>query len=157
MAKTVPVYVSVNADNNTLTSQPKSTEADGLTEMWIRPGMLNYLLENWTKYVVIDGEFKATSDNFADLSVDHLLHEIEVLNSLLAGANATIEKQDKSLTTLQKDNSSLKSANELTQQGLMEAVDFFSAQLPATSTSTVTASGANSAAATASSAAGEVK
>lgn len=157
MAKTVPVYVSVNTDNNTLTDQPKSTAADGLTEMWIRPGMLNYLLENWQKYVVIDGEFKATSDNFADLSVDHLLHEIEVLKSLLAGANATIEKQDKSLTTLQKDNSSLKSANELTQQGLMEAVDFFSAQLPATSATTATTASAGSEEDPASSAAGEVK
>lgn len=99
MAKTVPVYVSVNADNNTLTEQPKSTAADGLKEMWIRPGMLNYLLENWQKYVVIDGEFKRTSDSFADLSVDHLLHVIEMQTEQIASATATIDKMDDKLTT----------------------------------------------------------
>lgn len=99
MAKTVPVYVSVNADNNTLTAQPKSTAAAGLTEMWIRPGMLNYLLENWSKYIVIDGEFKRTSDDIADLSVDHLLHIIEMQTEQIASATATIDKMDDKLTT----------------------------------------------------------
>lgn len=99
MAQTVPVYVSVNADNSTLTEQPKSVAADGLTEMWVRPGMLNYLLENWQKYLVVDDQFKRTSDNFADLSVDHLLHVIEILTAQIATANATIDTMDKQLTT----------------------------------------------------------
>lgn len=66
-------------------------------------------------------------------------------------------------TQLLKDNAekskeiaSLKAANELTQQGLMEAVDYLSAQLAVTNTTADTTSGARSAAAP-SSAAGEVK
>lgn len=98
MSKTVPVYVSINPDNSTLTEQPKSTAADGLTEMWVRPGMLNYLLENWQKYLVIDGQFKRTSDNFADLSVDYLLHVIDVVSKQLTTAADTIAKMDKQLT-----------------------------------------------------------
>ncbi|MFC6290680.1 hypothetical protein [Levilactobacillus angrenensis] len=98
MSKTVPVYVSIDADNSTLNEQPKSVSADGLTELWIRPGMLNYLLENWTKYLVIDGQFKRTSDDFADLSVDHLLHVIDVVNGQLTTATDTISTMDSQLT-----------------------------------------------------------
>ncbi|AYM03559.1 hypothetical protein D8911_11400 [Levilactobacillus brevis] len=90
MAKTVPVYVSINTDNSTLNEQPKSVAADGLTEMWVRPGMLNYLLENWQKYLVVDGQFKRTSDDFADLSVDHLLHVMDVLNGLYSTTNEKV-------------------------------------------------------------------
>lgn len=154
MSKTVPVYVSVNPDNSTLTEQPKSMAADGLTEMWVRPGMLNYLLENWTKYLVIDGQFKRTSDDFADLSVDHLLHENEVLNTQLGTANGQILTQGEDITALQSANKDLKAANDLTQQGLMEAVDYLSAQLAGNTTSAAdTSSKAASSAAPASSAA----
>lgn len=156
MSQTVSVYVSVNPDNFTLKEQPKSTPVDGWTEMHIRPKMLNYLLENWDKYLVIDEMFKPVSDDFADLSVDHLIYENEILSAQLDTANATINTQGTDITSLQSANENLKAANELTQQGLMEAVDYLSAQLPATATTTATAPDTSSAA-PASSAAGEVK
>ncbi|ADF83407.1 hypothetical protein APL41_gp02 [Lactobacillus phage LBR48] len=55
-----------------------------------------------------------------------------------------------------KEIASLKAANDLTQHGLMEAVDYLSSQLPVTGTTTTTATDTSSAA-PASSAAGEVK
>lgn len=136
MSKTVPVYVSVNPDNYTLIEQPKSTPVDGWTEMHIRSGLLNYLLDNWQKYLVIDEQFKATSDDIADLSVDHLLYENETLSGQLDAANATIKDQGADITALQAANKDLKSANDLTQQGLMEAVDYLSAQVAKTTATT---------------------
>lgn len=98
MAQTVPVYVSVDADNNTMTAQPVTDKADGLTEMWIQPVMLDYLMRNWQKYLVVNGMFKRTVDTLPDLSIDHLLHVIDVLSDQLTTANDTISKMDTQLT-----------------------------------------------------------
>lgn len=91
MSKTVPVYVSVNPDNRTMTEQPKSAAVDGWKEMYIRSGMLNYLLDNWKSYLVIDDQFKRTCDDIADLSVDHLLHVMDVLNGLYSTTSQKVD------------------------------------------------------------------
>lgn len=91
MSKTVSVYVSVNPDNGTMTEQPKSAAVDGWKEMYIRSGMLNYLLDNWQSYLVIDDQFKRTRDDIADLSVDHLLHVMDVLNGLYSTTNKKVD------------------------------------------------------------------
>lgn len=90
MAKTVPVYVSINADNNTITEQPAVEAADGLIEMWVTPVMQEYIIRNWNKYLVVDGMFKRTVDTLPDLSTDHLLHINEVLGDQITAANKTI-------------------------------------------------------------------
>lgn len=61
----------------------------------------------------------------------------------------------KQVESLQTENKSLKSANELTQQALMEAVDYLSSQLATTSAPIDTGSAETSSAAPASSAASE--
>lgn len=66
-----------------------------------------------------------------------------------------VDQQGEQIESLQTENKSLKSANELTQQGLMEAVDYLSSQLPPASAATDTGSAATSTAAPASSAASE--
>lgn len=141
MAQTIPVYVSINADNNTLTKQPSSTAAEGLTEMWIRPDLLNYLLQYWQKYLVIDGIFKRTSNKFADLSVDHLLHENEVANSRIAAANNLIAKNKESLDKADKDNSAkiTDTDNKVTlhDEAILELSDMLlSSSTPASTTTT---------------------
>lgn len=75
MAKTVPVYVSVNAENNTINSQPAVAPADGLVEMWVTQVMQEYIIRNWNKYLVVDGMFKRTVDTLPDLSTDYLIHQ----------------------------------------------------------------------------------
>jgi len=66
-----------------------------------------------------------------------------------------VDQQGEQIESLQTENKSLKSANELTQQGLMEAVDYLSSKLTPASTTTDTGSAATSTAAPASSAASE--
>jgi len=120
MAQTVPVYVSVNADNNTLNSQPTSTAADGLTEMWIRPELLNYLLQNWQKYIVVDEMFKRTSDVFADLSVDHLLHVMDVLNGLYNSTNEKVDGVEDSTKPIPQIQQMLNQASQAQAQSSSE-------------------------------------
>lgn len=140
MAQTIPVYVSINADNNTLNSQPTSTAAEGLTEMWIRPDLLNYLLENWKTYLVIDGIFKRTSKKFADLSVDHLLHENEVANSQILAANELISKNKTALDKADKDNDAKIMATDgkvtLHDEAILELSDMLLSSSTPTSTTT---------------------
>jgi len=148
MAQTVPVYVSVNADNNTLNAQPTSTAADGLTEMWIRPNLLNYLLQNWQKYLVIDGIFKRTSDNFADLSVDHLLHENEIVNKNILAANETIAADKTALDKADQDNSKKIADTDgkvtLHDEAILELSDMLLSPSTPTSTSSTTTTGGES-------------
>lgn len=66
-----------------------------------------------------------------------------------------IEQQTKNIESLQTENKSLKSANELTQQGLMEAVDYLSSQLATASATTDAGSTTASSVALASSTASE--
>ncbi|WP_097558374.1 hypothetical protein [Levilactobacillus brevis] len=155
MAKTVPVYVSINADNNTINSQPAVAPADGLVEMWVTPVMQEYIIRNWNKYLVVDGMFKRTVDTLPDLSTDYLIHQNEVLQSQLEASASDLKQAKKDAADALAENKELKSANELTQQGLMEAVDYLSSQLTPAGTTTGTDSTATSSAAPASSAASE--
>ncbi|RWZ41071.1 hypothetical protein EQG69_04890 [Levilactobacillus brevis] len=155
MAKTVPVYVSVNAENNTINSQPAVAPADGLVEMWVTPVMQEYIIRNWNKYLVVDGMFKRTVDTLPDLSTDYLIHQNEVLQSQLEASASDLKQAKKDAADALAENKELKSANELTQQGLMEAVDYLSSQLTPAGTTTGTDSTATSSAAPASSAASE--
>lgn len=157
MAQTVPVYVSINADNNTMTAQPVTDKADGLMEMWVQPVMLDYLMRNWQKYLVVNGMFKRTVDTLPDLSVDHLLHENESLSLQLNAANGTIKSQGDDITALKTDNTSLKQQLDLSQNAMLEISDYVFSQ-PTTSAADTATTAASSAATTAGSAAdGEVK
>ena len=155
MAKTVPVYVSIDADNNTITEQPAVEAADGLTEMWVTPVMQEYIIRNWNKYLVVDGMFKRTVDTLPDLSTDYLIHQNEVLQSQLEASASELKQAKKDAADALAENKELKSANELTQQGLMEAVDYLSSQLATASATTDSGSTTASSAAPASSAASE--
>lgn len=79
----------------------------------------------------------------------------DYLQELIDQQKKQIDQQTTDIQSLQKANKDLKSSNELTQQGLMEAVDYLSSQLTPASTTTGTDSTATSTAAPASSAASE--
>ena len=132
MAKTVPVYVSINADNNTITEQPAVEAADGLTEMWVTPVMQEYIIRNWQKYLVVDGMFKRTVDTLPDLSIDHLLHINEVLGDQVTTANTTItglQKLAGSLTMQQTQLSATVEQAENTIKNLQTLAGQLTAQV----------------------------
>lgn len=81
--------------------------------------------------------------------------DIDYLQGLIDQQGEQIEQQTKNIESLQTENKSLKSANELTQQGLMEAVDYLSSQLATASATTDAGSTTASSVAPASSAASE--
>lgn len=139
MAKTVPVYVSVNADNNTLTAQPTTEPGDGLVEMWVMPESLEYVTRYWSKYLVVDGQFKRTVDSLPDLSIDHAQHRIEVLTAQLQDANSEIAANKKAADTADTaNNTKINATNEkvtLHDEAILELSDMLlSSTTPASTT-----------------------
>lgn len=145
-------YVKSDSDNQFPDKEttPVLESADGLRAVNIPTTSLQYFLRYWWMYAFKgdDSQEVTAPGNLPNLDIDYL-------QGLIDQQDEQIEQQTKNIESLQTENKSLKSANELTQQGLMEAVDYLSSQLPPASATTDTGSAAASIAAPASSAASE--
>ncbi|MCZ2118647.1 hypothetical protein [Levilactobacillus brevis] len=145
-------YVKPDSDNKfpEKDTMPVLEPADGLRTVNIPTTSVQYFTRYWWMYAFKDDssqELKAPG-NLPPLDNDYL-------QELIDQQKKQIDQQTTDIQSLQKANKDLKSSNELTQQGLMEAVDYLSSQLTPASTTTGTDSTATSSAAPASSAASE--
>ncbi len=145
-------YVKPDSDNQFPDKEttPVLEPADGLRAVNIPTKSVRYFLIYWWMYAFKD-------DNSQELKAPGNLPPLDndYLQELIDQQNKQIDQQTTDIQSLQKANKDLKSSNELTQQGLMEAVDYLSSQLTPASTTTGTGSTATSTAAPASSAASE--
>ena len=129
---------------------PVLESADGLRAVNIPTTSIQYFTRYWWMYA-----FKGDSSQEVTAPGNLPNLDIDYLQGLIDQQGEQIEQQTKNIESLQTENKSLESANELTQQGLIEAVDYLSSQLSPASTTTGTDSTATSTAAPASSAASE--
>ncbi|WP_394879037.1 hypothetical protein [Levilactobacillus brevis] len=145
-------YVKPDSDNQfpDKDTTPMLDPADGLRAVNIPTTSVQYFTRYWWMYAFKD-------DNSQKLKAPGNLPPLDndYLQELIDQQKKQIDQQTTDIQSLQKANKDLKSANELTQQGLMEAVDYLSSQLSPASTTTDTGSAATSSAAPASSAASE--
>ncbi|WP_394879174.1 hypothetical protein [Levilactobacillus brevis] len=145
-------YVKPDSDNQfpDKDTTPVLDPADGLRAVNIPTTSVQYFLRYWWMYAFKgdDSQEVTAPGNLPNLDIDYL-------QGLIDKQGDQINQQTTTIQGLQKANKDLKSSNELTQQGLMEAVDYLSSQLTPASTTTGTDSTATSTAAPASSAASE--
>jgi len=145
-------YVKPDSDNQfpEKDTMPVLEPADGLRTVNIPTTSVQYFTRYWWMYAFKD-------DSSQDLKAPGNLPPLDndYLQELIDQQKKQIDQQTTDIQSLQKANKDLKSSNELTQQGLMEAVDYLSSQLTPASTTTGTDSTATSTAAPASSAASE--
>ena len=145
-------YVKPDTDNQfpDKDTAPVLEPADGLRAVNIPTTSIQYFTHYWWMYAFKD-------DNSQELKAPGNLPPLDndYLQELIDQQKKQIDQQTTDIQSLQKANKDLKSSNELTQQGLMEAVDYLSSQLTPASTTTGTDSTATSTAAPASSAASE--
>ena len=145
-------YVKPDSDNKfpDKDTTPVLEPADGLRTVNIPTTSVQYFLRYWWMYAFKgdDSQEVTAPGNLPNLDIDYL-------QGLIDQQGEQIDQQTKNIESLQTENKSLKSANELTQQGLMEAVDYLSSKITPASTTTDTGSAATSSAAPASSAASE--
>ncbi|WP_086990214.1 hypothetical protein [Levilactobacillus brevis] len=145
-------YVKPDSDNQfpEKDTMPVLEPADGLRAVNIPTKSVRYFLIYWWMYAFKgdDSQELKAPGNLPPLDNDYL-------QELISQQKKQIDQQTADIQSLQKANKDLRSSNELTQQGLMEAVDYLSSQLATTSVPTDTGSAATSSAAPASSAASE--
>ncbi|ULH75564.1 hypothetical protein [Levilactobacillus brevis] len=149
----MPTYYVKPDSNNKFPDKdtaPVLEPADGLRAVNIPTTSIQYFTRYWWMYAFKsdDSQEVTPPGNLPPLDNDYL-------QELIDQQKKQIDQQTTDIQSLQKANKDLKSANELTQQGLMEAVDYLSSQLSPASTTTDTGSAATSSAAPASSAASE--
>lgn len=145
-------YVKPDSDNQfpDKDTAPVLEPADGLRALSIPTTSVQYFLRYWWMYA-----FKGDSSQEVTAPGNLPNLDIDYLQGLIDQQGKQIDQQTKNIEALQTENKSLKSANELTQQGLMEAVDYLSSQLATASGTTDAGSTTASSATPASSAASE--
>lgn len=146
-------YVKPDSDNQfpDKDTTPVLEPADGLRAVDVPSSKsVRYFLTYWWMYAFKgdDSQELKAPGNLPPLDNDYL-------QELIDQQGEQITQQTTNIQTLQKENASLKTSGELTQQALMEAVDYLSSQLTPAGTTTDTGSAATSTAAPASSAASE--
>ena len=145
-------YVKPDSDNQfpDKDTTPMLEPADDLRAVNIPTTSVQYFTRYWWMYAFKsdDSQEVTAPGNLPNLDIDYL-------QGLINQQGEQITQQTTNIQALQKENASLKTSGELTQQALMEAVDYLSSQLSTASTTTGADSTATSSAAPASSAASE--
>lgn len=137
-------YYVKKGDNNRVADQPATANADGLVAVTLADYEKEYFLQYWNQYYWdANGDFQSPED-LPSHSTAMLRLTVANQADLISEQDKTIASQDTDITALKAAKKELESANNLTQQGLMEAVDYLSAQVAkttATATTTDTTTG----------------
>ena len=96
---TTKYYVKVDSETGAIVEAPTGTKADGLIEVNVLPSTAEYLTRYWQHYQIVNGVPVKQLKWLPDLSIDHLLNVINVLEGNLSEANTTVGETNKQLAT----------------------------------------------------------